>query len=77
MNTAVALAAPAPADLQAAMLDERALFPLLELCHHASDAVKRMCFQLLIAVCHDCDRNKAALRERHALSMLATFLRYV
>ena len=73
---AVALAAPAPADLQAAMLDERALFPLLELCHHASDAVKRMCLQLLIAVCHDCDRNKAALRERHALSMLATFLRY-
>jgi hypothetical protein len=68
------LATAAPPELQTAMFEQQALFPLLELTHHSNEQVKRACFQVLVAVCHECDRNKQVLRDRQALSMLATFL---
>eukprot|EP00455_Lapot_gusevi_P006410 TRINITY_DN12745_c0_g1_i3.p1 TRINITY_DN12745_c0_g1~~TRINITY_DN12745_c0_g1_i3.p1 ORF type:complete len:460 (-),score=172.09 TRINITY_DN12745_c0_g1_i3:86-1339(-) len=51
-----------------------ALFRLLELCHHPDDHVKALCFQALTNLCKDNEINKAQLREREAMPMLATFL---
>jgi hypothetical protein len=56
------------ADLQNALFEQRALFPLLELCYHPDVKIKEWCFSMLVVACHLNERNKAVLRERQALS---------
>ena len=61
-------------DLQLALIDNNALFPILELAQSPEDEVKRSAFLMLRASAYQNEANKAIYRERQALPILASFM---
>ncbi len=58
---------------QEAIFDLKGLQPLLDMCFHVDDYVRKLALQVVMVACRDNERNKAVLRERQALPMLSAY----
>jgi hypothetical protein len=59
---------------QDAVFEHQGLPSLLDFCFHQDDAVRGDALHVLFAACKDNERNKGALREHQAISMLTSII---